>query len=103
MKTSPPWRAARLVIRTVQARPEAQRGYTVKYNTKKSAAASVVIDPTTVRAFLAIMHERAAHVTAGMSEPGFMTLVRVDPNTDGALPQRFVIGDVETMAGVRAR
>jgi RepB DNA-primase from phage plasmid len=57
-----------------------------------------MIDSTTVHTFVALLHEQAARVTAGMSEPGLMTLGRVHPNKDkDMVPQRFRIGDVEAM------
>lgn len=57
-----------------------------------------MIDSATVHAFLALLHQQAVRVTAGMSEPGLMTLVRVHPDRDNdAVPQRYQIGDVEAM------
>jgi hypothetical protein len=61
-----------------------------------------VLDAAEIRAFLEIIHSHAAHVTAGMDQPGLMTLVRVHPDAKGAISQRFLIGDVDTMAQVAA-
>jgi hypothetical protein len=61
------------------------------------------VDHQHVRDFLTIINEQAARVTAGMTEPGFMTLVRICPNTGNTLPQRFMIGDVDAMTLVAVR
>ena len=58
------------------------------------------MSPAEIRAFLPIIHNQAARVTAGLSEQGLMTLVRIHPDSGDALPERFRVGDVETMTQV---
>src|SRR3954471_14577475 len=54
-------------------------------------------DERTVRTFLEIIHERAAHALQIFDRPGELQLVRIHPRSDAVARTRFKIGDVDRM------
>jgi hypothetical protein len=56
-----------------------------------------LIDPATVRKFLAVVHERAAAATAHVDRPSVLHLVARAPDDRGMSCSAFLVGDIEHM------
>jgi hypothetical protein len=60
----------------------------------------VAVDEATVREFLTIINEQAAHAikaAGGSDRAGLVQLSRVFPDQKGIMPRRFKIGDIDAM------
>jgi hypothetical protein len=58
---------------------------------------AVAVDEGAVRAFISLLHERAAAVTADVSNPGVLQLCRVRPDDKKFLVSRYMVGDIDRM------
>jgi hypothetical protein len=58
---------------------------------------TIAVDEGAVRAFVALLHERAAAALNGAHEQGVLHLCRLRPDDKTMRSQSFVIGDVENM------
>jgi uncharacterized protein DUF3631 len=57
-----------------------------------------LVDATTVRRFLTLLHTRAAAALHGAANPGVLQLCRISPHDDSIVVSRFRVGDVDHMA-----
>jgi RepB DNA-primase from phage plasmid/Primase C terminal 2 (PriCT-2) len=67
------------------------------FNLALQTSAGPAINAATVRAHVALIHEHAARLCAGVRNPGHLQLSRIHPGHPGIRVTRYRIGDIEGM------